>query len=155
MDYTLEFISTSDPKTNKRRNFEMRDKAGNLLTKNGFSAGDIPKVKDIEEAQEVFRRLGLKNTSLFGDHFVIAQDSGGKIIGAARFHCSSDILSQAFNTKRLDVMQKHLSKANLTQVFVEREKRDKGIGTQLVKEALEEAKRLGFTQMYGLSLIHI
>lgn len=83
MDYTLEFISTSDPKTNKRRNFEMRDKAGNLLTKNGFSAGDIPKVKDIEEAQEVFRRLGLKNTSLFGDHFVIAQDSGGKIIGAA------------------------------------------------------------------------
>lgn len=149
MDYTLEFISTSDPKTNKRRNFEMREKAGNLLTKNGFSAGDIPKVKDIEETQEAFRRLGLKNTSLFGDHFVIAQDSGGKIIGAARFHCSSDILSQAFNTKRLDVMQKHLSKANLTQVFVEREKRDKGIGTQLVKEALEEAKRLGFTQMYG------
>ena len=149
MSYTFEFVSTSDPKTNKRRNFEMRKKAGDLLKKNGFSARDIPKVEDVEETQEDFRRLGLKNTSLFGDHFVIAQDSGGKIIGAARFHCSSPILFNAFNVKRLDVMQNHLSKANLTQVFVEREKRDKRIGTQLVEGALEEATKLGFTQLYG------
>ena len=149
MDYTLEFISTAYPKTNKRRNFEMRKKAGNLLKKNGFSARDIPKVEDVEETQEDFRRLGLKNTSLFGDHFVIAQDSGGNIIGAARFHCSSPILFNAFDVGRLDVMQNHLSKANLTQVFVEREKRGKGIGTQLVEGALEEATKLGFTQLYG------
>ncbi|MDK4295474.1 MULTISPECIES: GNAT family N-acetyltransferase [Corynebacterium] len=149
MSYTFKFVSTSDPKTNKRRNFDMRKKAGDLLEKNGFSVGDIPKVEDVEEAQGNFRRLGLKNTSLFGDHFVIAQDSGGKIIGAARFHCSSYILSNALDAKRLDVMQNHLSKANLTQVFVEREKRDKGIGTQLVEGALEEATKLGFTQLYG------
>lgn len=149
MDYTIEFLSTSDPKTNKRRNYERRKKAGELLAKNGFSVGDIPKVEDVEETQENFRRLGLKNTSLFGDHFVVAQDSGGKIIGAARFYCSSPILFNAFDVDRLDVMQNHLTKANLAQVFVEREKRDKGIGTQLVEGALQEATKLGFAQLYG------
>lgn len=46
-------------------------------------------------------------------------------------------------------MQNHLTKANLAQVFVEREKRDKGIGTQLVEGALQEATKLGFAQLYG------
>ena len=149
MDYTIEFLSTSDPKTNKKRNHERRKKAGELLEKNGFRVGDIPKVEDVEKAQESLRKLGLKNTSLYGEHLVIAQDSGDEIIGAARFYCSSSILSNAFKVGRLDVMQNHLMKANLTQVFVGREKRGKGIGTQLVEGALEEATKLGFTQLYG------
>lgn len=149
MTYEIEFISTSYPGTNKRRNLEKRAKAGRYLVENGFPKVNVPTVADVENEQRRYRGKGLKDTSLYGDHFVIARNDEGKIVGAARFDCSDTIIEASLGLEALGVAQNHLNKAVLKQVFVNPAERHNGLGGQLVKKTLEEAKRLGFTQMYG------
>lgn len=149
MNYVIEFISTSSPGTNKKRNLEKRIEAGNYLVDNGFSEMTIPAVRDVEKMQRNYRGRGLKNTSLYGDHFVIARNSEDKIIGAARLHCAEPIIDAALGMELPRVAQNHLNKMVLKQLFVEPTERHKGVGSRLVKKALEEAESLGARQMYG------
>lgn len=149
MTYEIEFISTSYPGTNKRRNLEKRIEAGRYLVKNGFPEIMSHTVKDMERMQGFYREMGLRNTSRYGDHVVIARNNEGGIVGAARFGCSDEIIANALMRKFPDVAENHLDKAVLKQLFVESTERHNGLGGQLVKRVLEEAESLGFTQVYG------
>lgn len=149
MEYQIHFYSTGQSGSSANRNLENRKRAANFLQQNGFTPGDVPHTKDVQQIQfELRAHFGLRNTHLYGDNAVIAEDPQGNIIGVGRFYLGH-IFSTAMQCNKLDMAQRHLEKANLAQLYVSPQARSQGVGKAIVQRTVEEAQSQGFKQIYG------
>jgi len=149
MEYQIHFYSTAQSGSSAQRNLSNRKKAANFLQHNGFTPGDVPATKDVQQIQFDLRtRFGLRNSHLFGDNAVVAEDSQGNIIGVARFYLGHPFHT-AMQVGKMDMAQNHLEKANIAQLYVSPQARSQGVGKAIVQRAIKEAQRQGFKQIYG------
>ena len=149
MEYQIHFYSTTQSGSSAKRNLENRKKAANFLQQNGFTPGQVPSIKEIQQIQSDLRtHFGLHNTHLHGDNVVVAEDSQGEIIGVARFYLGH-IFDTAMRSNQMDTAQAHLEKANLAQLYVSPHARSQGVGKAIVQRSIKEAQSQGFKQIYG------
>lgn len=149
MEYQIHFYSTAQSGSSAKRNLESRKKAADFLQQNGFTPGQVPSIKEVQQIQSDLRtHFNLRNTHLYGDNVVVAEDSQGDIIGVTRFYLGH-VFDTAMRSNKMDVAQAHLEKANLAQLHVSPQARSQGVGKAIVRRAIKEAQRQGFKQIYG------
>ncbi|MDK8350427.1 GNAT family N-acetyltransferase [Gleimia europaea] len=149
MEYQISFYSTAQSGSSATRNLENRKRAADFLQQNGFTPGEVPHAKDLQQIQSELRTsFGLRNTHLYGDNVVVAEDPQGSIIGVGRFYLGH-IFHTAMQHNKLDMAQLHLEKANFAQLYVLPQARSQGVGKAIVQRAVKEAQSQGFKQIYG------